>query len=144
MRPFALRPALVLLLSSSLMACDDGPTAPVGDSLACNTTVGTVGIGDVVTGVLTPESCRFADGTRADRWRLVLAAPAIITIDMVSDDVDPFLAVRDGDGFLIAQDDEGGGSPNARITHGFAAGTYYIVANTYYRDEYGGYTLSIE
>jgi len=144
MKLFSLRPALLVLLSSSLVACDDGPTAPVGDSLACNTTVGTVGLGDTVTGILTPESCRFADGTRADRWRLVLAAPAIITIDMVSDDVDPFLAVRDGDGFLIAQDDEGGGSPNARITHGFAAGTYYIVANTYYRDEYGGYTLSIE
>jgi hypothetical protein len=140
----AVRPAVLILLTSSLMACDEGPTSPPTDSLACNTTVGTVSIGDSVTGVLTPESCRFADGTRADRWRLVLAAPAIITIDMISDDVDPFLIVRDEDGFLIAQDDEGGGSPNARITHGFAAGTYYISANTYYRDEFGGYSLIVE
>lgn len=138
------RPLLLALLSSTLLACDEGPTAPPTDSLACNTTVGTIARGGTVTGVLTPESCRFADGTRADRWRLVLDSAAIITIDMTSDDIDPFLVVRHSDGTLIAQDDEGGGSPNARITHGFAAGTYYVIANTYYQDEYGGYTLAIQ
>lgn len=138
------RPVLIALLTSALVACDDVPTSPPTDSLACNTTVGTVGIGSTVTGVLSPESCRFADGTRADRWRLVLDAAAIITIDMISDDVDSYLIIRKSDGTLIAQDDEGGISPDARITHGFAAGTYYIIANTYYQDEYGGYTLSID
>lgn len=138
------RPALVLIAAGSLAACDDDPVGPPSDSLACNTTVGTVGIGDTVTGILTGESCRLSDGTRADRWRLVLDQAAIITIDMYSDDVDSFLIVRDSEGNLIAQDDDGAGSPDARITHGFAAGTYYIIANTYYQDEYGGYTLIVE
>lgn len=143
LRPLA-RPLALALLTAALAACDESPTSPPGDSLACNTTVGTVGIGSTVTGVLTEESCRFSDGTRADRWRLVLDSAAIITIDMTSDDVDSYLIVRNSEGTLIAQDDEGGGSPHARITHGFAAGTYYIIANTYYQDEYGGYTLSIQ
>jgi hypothetical protein len=144
MRLTPVRPLLLALLSSTLLACDDGVTAPPTDSIACNTTVGTIDLSETVTGVLTPESCRFADGTRADRWRIVLDSAAIITIDMTSDDVDPFLMIRHADGTLIAQDDDGGGSPDARITIGLAAGTYYIVANTYYQDEYGGYTLAVE
>ena len=144
MRLRALRPLAALAFVLAVAACSDTPTQPAGDSLACNTTVGNIAPGDTVTGILTVESCRFSDGTRADIWRLTLAAPAIITIDMTSTDVDPFLIVRDSTGFLIAQDDDGAGSPNARITHGFAAGTYYIIANTYYQNEYGGYELSIE
>ncbi len=139
-----LRFALPLLLSATLAACDETPTSPPSDSLACNTTVGTVDVGDQVTGILTPESCRFADGTYADRWRIVLDSAMIITIDMESDAVDPFLIIRNADGLLLAQDDDGGGSPNARITHGFAAGTYYIIANTYYQNELGGYVLTIQ
>jgi len=144
MRFLSARPVLLALLTSTLIACDDVPTSPPTDSLACNTTVGTISRGSTVTGVLTPESCRFSDGTRADRWRLVLDSAAIITIDMTSPDVDPFLIIRHSDGTLIAQDDEGGGSPNARVTIGLASGTYYIVANTYYQDEFGGYTLAIQ
>lgn len=144
MRPRVLRPLAVLAAVLVVAACDDSPTQPAGDSLACNTTVGNIAVGDTVTGILTRESCRFADGTRADIWRLTLANPAIITIDLVSTEFDPFLIVRNSEGFLIAQDDDGGGSPNARITHGFAAGVYYIVANTYYQDEYGDYELFIE
>lgn len=139
-----IRPALLALLTSTLVACDEGPTAPPTDSLACNTTVGTVAPGAQVTGVLTRESCRLSDGTYADRWRMVLDSAAIITIDMFSDDVDPFLIVRNSAGELVAQDDDGAGSPNARITHGYAAGTYYIIANTYYSGEFGGYTLYID
>ena len=138
------RPLLIAALTSVLLACDDGPTAPLTDSLACNTTVGTVGLRQTVTGILTNESCRFADGTRADRWRIVLDSAAIITIDMTSLDVDPYLILRNSEGTLVAQDDDGGGSPDARITIGLAPGTYYIVANTYYQDEFGGYTLSVD
>lgn len=128
----------------TVAACDDGPTAPPTESLACNTTVGTVGIGSAVTGVLTRESCRLTDNTHADRWRLVLDSAAIVTIDLLSDDFDAFLIVRDSEGNLVAQDDDGAGGSDARITHGFAAGTYYILANTYYASEFGGYSLYVD
>jgi len=135
--------ALVALGALTAACGDDGPTAP-RESAACNTTVGRLAPGDTVTGVLTRESCRLTDGTYADRWRMVLAAPAILTIDMLSDDVDSYLIVRDAAGVEIVFDDDGGGGTDARITHGFAAGTYFVLANSYYSDEFGGYTIIVE
>ncbi len=134
----------LLALTALTAACDDAPTGPPSESLACNTTVGNLAAGDTVTGVLTRESCRLTDGTYADRWRLVLAAPTILTIDMLSDDVDAYLIVRDVAGAQVVADDDGAGASDARITYGFAAGTYYILANTYYTNELGGYTIIVE
>lgn len=140
-----IRTLLVLAVAGLTAACDDDPVGPTpGESLACNTTVGSLAPGDTVTGVLTTESCRLVDGSRADRWRLVLAAPAVITIDMISDDVDAYLLIRDAAGNQVAANDDGAGGTDARITYGFAAGTYYVLANTYYENEYGGYTLIVE
>jgi hypothetical protein len=133
----------LLALAALTAACADSPTAP-GESLACNTTVGNLSPGDTVTGVLTRQSCRLTDGSYADRWRLVLDASAILTLDMLSDDVDAYLIVRDASGTEIVADDDGAGGSDARITYGFAAGTYYVLANTFYQDEFGGYTIIVE
>ena len=133
----------IIALTALTAACSDGPTAP-RESAACRTTVGNLAAGDTVTGVLSRESCRLTDGTYADRWRLVLDAPAILTIDMFSDDVDSYLIVRDAAGNEVVYDDDGAGAQDARITHGFAAGTYYVLANSYYSDEFGGYTIIVE
>lgn len=138
------RTLLALLAITALTAaCDDAPTAP-RETAACNTTIGNLSSGVTVTGVLTRESCRLADGTYADRWRLVLPDPTILTIDMLSDDVDAYLIVRDAAGVDLVFDDDGAGGSDARITHGFAAGTYYVLANSYYSDEFGGYTIIVE
>ena len=145
MRTFPIRPALIVLAAATIAACDTTPTQNrPQDSLACNTTVGTLGRTADVSGILTQESCRFSDGTYADRWRIVFDSAAIVTIDLTSNDFDPFLIVRDSSFMLVAQDDDGGGSPNARITHGFAKGTYYIIANTYYQNELGAYNLTVQ
>lgn len=134
----------LLALTAVTAACDDSPTGPGGESLACTTTIGNLSPGDTVTGVLTRQSCRLSDGSYADRWRLELAAPTIVTIDMYSDDVDAYLIVRDASGAQVVTDDDGAGGTDARITHGFAAGVYYVVANSFYQDEFGGYTLIVE
>ncbi len=139
-----LRSLTALLVAASLAACGDSPTEPPGESLACNTTVGNLSAGDTVTGVLTRESCRLTDGSYADRWRLVLDAPAVLTIDMLSDDVDSYLVVRDAAGNQVVANDDGAGGTDSRITFGFPAGTFYVLANTYYEDEFGGYTLIVE
>ncbi len=133
----------LLAVSALTAACDGAPTAP-RETAACNTSIGNLSSGDTVTGVLSRESCRLTDGTYADRWRLVLADPTIMTIDMLSDDVDAYLIVRDAAGVEIVFDDDGAGGSDARITHGFAAGTYYVLANSYYSDEFGGYTIIVE
>jgi len=129
-------------LTALTAACGDSPTAP-GESLACNTTVGNLSPGDTVTGVLTRQSCRLTDGSYADRWRLVLDSSAILTLDMLSDDVDAYLIVRDASGAQVVADDDGAGGSDARITYGFAAGTYYVLANTFFQDEFGGYTIIV-
>lgn len=133
----------LLALTALTAACDDAPTAP-RETAACNTTIGNLRSGVTVTGVLSRESCRLTDGTYADRWRLVLFDPTILTIDMLSDDVDAYLIVRDAAGVDLVFDDDGAGGSDARITHGFAAGTYYVLANSYYSDEFGEYTIIVE
>ena len=133
----------LLALTALTTACGEGPTAP-RETAACNTTIGNLSSGDTVTGVLSRESCRLTDGTYADRWRLVLADPTILTIDMLSTDVDAYLIVRNAAGVDIVFNDDGAGGSDARITHGFAAGTYYVLANSYYSDEFGGYTIIVE
>lgn len=135
---------LLAVAAATTLGCTDGPTAPV-ESGACRTTVGRVGIGDTVTGVLTRESCRLSDDTYADRWRLSLPSSAIITIDLMSDDFDSYLIVRDEAGTDLVFDDDGGDYPkDARITHGFAAGNYIIVANVYDALVTGAYTLTVQ
>lgn len=147
MMRLASRSLLVVLLAATALACgDDGPSGPPSESAACSTTVGNLSAGDTVTGVLSRQSCRLTDNTAADRWRLVLTQPAVLTLEMQSDDFDAYLIVRDAAGNELVFDDDGvgGGTTDARITYGFAAGTYYVLANSYYEDEYGGYTLIVE
>jgi hypothetical protein len=65
-------------------------------------------------------------------------------IDLVSGAFDPFLRLEDSAGKQLAEDDDGGGFPNARIL--FKApkdGTYRIVA-TSFDGKSGDYTLTIK
>lgn len=141
------RAALLATLAAVTLtaaACDDdGPTGPPAESLACNTTVGNLAFGDTVTGVLVRESCRLTDGSYADRWRLEVDTASVLTIDHISNDFDPFLIIRDAQGNQIVSDDDGGIGDDSRITFGFAAGTYYVLANTFDADDFGGYTLIV-
>ncbi len=140
-RPLLLAVLAVVTLSAA--ACDDDPVGPPRESLACNTTVGNLSLGDTVTGVLVRESCRLTDGSYADRWRLDIDTASVLTIDHISDDFDPYLIIRDAAGNTIVEDDDGGIDINARITFGFAAGTYYVLANTFDPNDFGGYTLIV-
>ncbi|WP_293105911.1 tetratricopeptide repeat protein, partial [Moorena sp. SIO3I6] len=66
-----------------------------------------------------------------------------ITIELTSDEFDPYLILIDPDGNRIAKDNDGDEEKNARITVILpTTGTYVIWANSYNKQETGNYTLS--
>jgi serine protease Do len=68
-----------------------------------------------------------------------------ITIEMKSEEIDPYLILLGPNQRDIAQDDDGAGSKNARITVRLPAdGTYTLVANSYEASESGAYTLELK
>ena len=125
------------------IACGgDGGTGPK-DPQACNTTVGTILIGQTVTGALTTASCQLADDTFADPWTLQVSVITTLTLDLGSTAFDAFLFVRDASGNLVVQDDDSGPDFDARIVHTFGPGTYIVYANAFDVGDVGGYTLSV-
>jgi hypothetical protein len=65
-------------------------------------------------------------------------------IDMISGALDSYLRLEDADMKQLAQDDDGGGFPNARITFTCQkAGTYRIICTTFAPGETGPYTLKV-
>ncbi|WP_424101985.1 tetratricopeptide repeat protein [Moorena producens] len=66
-----------------------------------------------------------------------------ITIELTSEEFDPYLILIDPDGNRIAKDNNSGEGKNARITVTLpTTGTYVIWANSYNQQETGNYTLS--
>ena len=113
-------------------------------SSTCSTTTRPITVGQTVTSSLSTADCRFSDNSYFQRWSFTLSAPTAVRIDMSSSAVDPYLLLQDAaTGVTIAQDDDGGGSPNARIDSTLAAGRYLIYANTYSANELGPYQLTL-
>jgi len=67
-----------------------------------------------------------------------------LAIEMASTAFDPFLAVRDEDGFLLGSDDDGGGGLNARIHIILPrSGPYRVIATSINATARGWYTLAV-
>ncbi len=67
-----------------------------------------------------------------------------ITIEMSSQDIDPYLILLNSDGSELAQDDDGGGEKNAKIVVTLPVdGTYTFLANSYEAGESGDYRLKL-
>ena len=67
-----------------------------------------------------------------------------ITIEMSSQDIDPYLILLNSDGSELAQDDDGGGEKNAKIVVTLPEdGTYTFLANSYEAGESGDYRLKL-
>ena len=57
---------------------------------------------------------------------------------------DAFLALKDSDGTILAEDDDGGDGLHARIERALTAGTYEIVASSSTASETGAYQLKVD
>lgn len=102
-------------------------------------------LGATVNGTLATSDCILpSDGTYADVYRLTLATNRAIQVDLASSAFDAYLVLIDANGTVVAEDDDSAGGSNARIVTGtLAAGTYYVVANSFAIGETGAYTLTI-
>jgi hypothetical protein len=63
-------------------------------------------------------------------YRIQVPRRAIITLDLTSTQLDPYLILIGDDKRDIAEDDNGGGGFNARITVQLNPGTYFVLATT--------------
>jgi serine protease Do len=67
-----------------------------------------------------------------------------VTIEMTSDEIDPYLILLSADGSELAQDDDSGGDKNAKITVTLPTdGTYTFLANSYEAGQSGNYQLKV-
>lgn len=105
-----------------------------------------IALGDSASGVLGATSLRLEDDSAYDSFVFEGEANQTITIDMESDDFDPYLMVLDpATGEEIGADDDSGDGLNARLTVTLpAAGRYEIIANSMFSDGRGAYGLSVE
>ncbi|MBP0000280.1 MAG: trypsin-like peptidase domain-containing protein [Cyanobacteria bacterium SID2] len=84
------------------------------------------------------------DNSYFDAYRFEGQAGEMVSIDMISQDLDSYLILLDPNGEDIAQDDDGGGQQNARIRVRLPeSGTYLLLANSYSGGESGNYRLTL-
>jgi serine protease Do len=101
--------------------------------------------GAIIQGRLDDGSNLLPDGSYYNAYSFEGRTGQSISIDMVSNEVDPFLILigPEEDG-LFLQDDDSGGNYNARLSLQLpSSGTYVIVANAYAEGEVGRYQLRL-
>ncbi|HEY8496092.1 MAG TPA: hypothetical protein VIK98_03535 [Limnochordales bacterium] len=104
-------------------------------------------IGATVTGFLGEDSEDFGDGTWADFYVLYGETGDVIAIRMYAmyaEEFDAYLEIWDDTRSMLhwGDDTDGGTDAELYITLPYT-GLYYVVANSYFADEGGDYTLTV-
>lgn len=102
-------------------------------------------VGQSAQGQLTRgDTFRESDSTYAQSWTLEGRAGQIVTIDLESDAFDAFLFLSGPGLERPLQDDDSGGTCNARLTTNFTqGGTFTVVVNSAEKYGTGRFTLSV-
>jgi hypothetical protein len=141
-RPIARRASAVLLAGALAVsaACSDS-TAP--NQANCDSFT-TLQVGETVTGNLSTSDCRRSDGSYQDTWRFSLASTTQVQIDLTSNSFDTYLILNGADGsFILENDDFEEDGDDSRLITTLAAGTYHVIANSYFADRVGAYQLRV-
>lgn len=114
----------------------------------CTVFAGDLAPGQMVNGSLAQLDCHLRDilafvddQNFVDRWRMNLTATTSVRLDLTSSQVDAFLILTDGQGNLLAFDDDGGTGTDARIAQTLAPGLYVVLASSIFEGETGAYQL---
>ncbi|HEY2805969.1 MAG TPA: PPC domain-containing protein [Gemmatimonadales bacterium] len=92
--------------------------------------IGTILVGQTRAGMLEIGDYTMGDATWADVWYLNLAAGQRVTVDLMSTSFDAYLQFLDPWGGKLADNDDGGGHGNSRLSFtAREAGRYQIVVN---------------
>lgn len=114
--------------------------------------VGTLGGCKQYDPVSIEESGELADGdplyweddTPYDEYIIEANSGMQLSVEMFSEEFDAFVLVLDSDGDLVAQDDDGGGGTDARLTWRVQwSGRYRVLANCYRPSDRGYYEINI-
>lgn len=118
---------------------------PTDTTLPAPHTIGWMRVGQTRAGNLQDGDFRMGDGTWADVWYFEGAAGQHVVIDLKSSAFNAYLQLLDAAGNKIAEDTDGGGGRDARITFTLReAGRYQVVVNNETDDvKTGPYTLSL-
>jgi len=129
-----------LLLAAPALAQSPGDTAaPAVQEIA------TIRVGQTRSGLLEAGDYTMGDGTWADVWYIEATAGQRLVIELRSRAFDAYLQLLDPWGNRLAEDDDGAGSNDARITFtATQAGRYQIVVNNFGdTPATGAYTLAV-
>jgi len=146
MRPWRLV-ALLTLVTRPLTAQGKAPHPVPSVPRAQPAPKGTIAVGQTVRDSLTRRDPLLpADSTYAQQWRLgATRAGETVTIDLVSDVFDAYVFLL-GPGLERErpQDDDSGGSCNARLTARLPqTGDYYVVVTSSDKFRTGAFALSV-
>jgi hypothetical protein len=119
--------------------------SPTEPKSTCRTAAHAIRVGQTRTGALGADDRLVTrDSTYAQEWRLEGRQGQAVTVDLASKEFDAFLFVM-GPGIESAlQNDDAGGSCNARLSFTFREdGTYYIFVNSAQKHATGAFTLEV-
>ena len=95
----------------------------------------------------TCSSVYYSDGEYAMHYEFTLDQAAMVAVEMMSTDVDPWLALRSGgapgSAVALEEDDDGGEGLDARIRRFLNAGSYTVEATTVGGGRTGDFTLTL-
>lgn len=100
-------------------------------------------VGQTFSGALASGDCRLSDQSALQTFSFTLTAATALEIEMTSSSLDSYLYVLDANKQVVAEDDDGGAGSNARVLRSFAAGVYYVVANSYDPNTFGPFQLTV-
>ena len=98
-----------------------------------------------INGALTVDDCVLEPGFPTDPVYMEVLSTTTLRIDLASTAFDAFLMVADSTDTIVLSDDDGAGlgSTNSRIQATFPKGRYTLLAQAYYSNSAGAYTLSV-
>ncbi len=138
----AYRLALTTLGTGTRTVAASTPAAPS----AAATPVGAnaIAMGAAQQGRLQQGDQRLSSGEFVDRYSFAGRQGQVVTVEMTSTDIDPYLLLQAPGGAQQENDDASTTDRNARITWALPAdGNYVVMATTYRPGESGTYTLRL-
>ena len=139
-----LRAGSYIILARSLFSRRAGDyQLTVSEAPDCSP-VGSLELGQTVTGALADGDCLFEFGGNMDNWSLSLTSTQRLRFDLKSSDFTELLLVRDQDGFIVNGASGGGPIGHARLDTELSAGDWTISVTTDFGTALGTYELTVD
>lgn len=108
------------------------------------TPVGTLQLGQSVSGTLSATDCVVEWAANVDNWSLVLSAPQKLRIDLKSAAFDEVVLLRDATGEIVNGADWGSPTGHARLEMDVPAGDWTIAVTAGGSSQLGAYDLTVD